>query len=218
MLILQRDGSSFWKATGNLSLSPDWHEQDGFILILSGYLDQRDRLHASLGLSSDAAQTLTDAALVLAAWRRWGESGLARLHGPIALVLADLSDSQRPRIVLYREPLGRRGLYYFSSPQLLLVADEPAALLAHPAVSSQPDEHWLAGHFALARPADNRTALPRHSQAVAGRAPDLHARGHSVAPGTAGLRPADPVLSERPGIRRAFPGAAGPGRGPVPAR
>ncbi|HMR03914.1 MAG TPA: asparagine synthase-related protein, partial [Candidatus Competibacter phosphatis] len=134
-----------------------WHEQDGFILILSGYLDQRDRLHASLGLSLDAAQTLTDAALVLAVWRRWGESGLARLQGPIALVLADLNDSQRPRIVLYREPLGRRGLYYFSSPHLLLVADEPAALLAHPAVSSQSDERWLAGHFALARPADNRT-------------------------------------------------------------
>ena len=135
-----------------------WYEQDGFVL-LSGYLDQRDRLHASLGLSPDAAQTLTDAALALAAWRRWGESGLARLQGPIALVLADLRDPQRPQIVLYREPFGRRGLYYFSSPQLLLVADEPAALLAHPAVSSQPDEHWLAGHFALARPAENRTAF-----------------------------------------------------------
>lgn len=156
VLILERDGS-FWKVTGNLSLSPTWHKQDGFILILSGYLDQRDRLHAALELSPNAAQTLTDPALALAVWRRWGESGLASLQGPIALMLADLKDSQRPRIILYREPLGRRGLYYFSSPQLLLVADEPAALLAHPAVSSQPDEHWLADHFALARPADNRT-------------------------------------------------------------
>ena len=34
---------------------------------------------------------------------------------------------------------------------------EPAALLAHPAVSSQPDEAWLAGHFSLYKPTDNRT-------------------------------------------------------------
>lgn len=157
VLILQRDGNNFRKATGNLSLSPEWHEQHGFALILSGHLDQKDSIHVSLGLSSDTAQTLTDPALALAVWQQWGEQGLTRLQGPFALVLANLRDSQRPRIVLYREPLGRRGLYYFSSPQLLLVADEPAALLAHPAVSNQPDEHWLASHFALARPADNRT-------------------------------------------------------------
>lgn len=159
VLSVRRDGSHLWKITGNLSRFPKWCEQDGLVLILGGDLDRQDRLHAALELSSDAAQALTDAALVLATWQRWGESGLARLQGPIALVLADLRDSQRPRIVLYREPLGRRGLYYFSAPQLLLVADEPAALLAHPAVSSEPDEHWLAAHFALARPADNRTAF-----------------------------------------------------------
>lgn len=134
-----------------------WHKQDDIVLMLDGYLDDRKSLCVALGFSFEEGQALTDAALALAAWKRWGESSLSRLHGPITLALADLRAPHRPQIVLYREPLGRRGLYYFSSSQLLLVASEPSDLLAFPAVSQEPDDNWLITHFALSRPTNNRT-------------------------------------------------------------
>ncbi len=44
-----------------------------------------------------------------------------------------------------------------ATSDLLLVASEPSALLAHPLVSSAPDDRWLTQYFALSRPTDNRT-------------------------------------------------------------
>ncbi len=151
--ILAQDDCNIARLADTCLLERPWHKEAGFFLVLDGYLDNRMSLSATLGLFA------TDAVLALESWKRWGASGLTRLSGPFALVLIDLRDIHRPRIVLYREPLGRRGLCYFLSSQFLLVASEPSVLLTHPAVSSQPDETWLAGHFALSRPVDNRTAF-----------------------------------------------------------
>jgi asparagine synthase (glutamine-hydrolysing) len=136
---------------------PQRIEEPGQVVALDGYLENREGLRGALGLPPEALGTFSDAALVLEAWKRWGEDGLKRLNGPIVVAISDLRDPRGPRTVLYREPLGRRGLHYLPTSGALLVATEPSALLAAPFVSSELDERWLTQYFALSRPTDNRT-------------------------------------------------------------
>ena len=197
---------------------PQQHDEPGLILAMDGYLDNRESLRAALGIPADAAVFSTDAALVLEAWKRWGESGLKRLSGPIALAITDLRDSHGPRIVLYREPLGRRGLHYLATSRLLLVASEPSALLTHPLVSNEPDERWLTDYFALSRPTDNRTPFRDIRKLLARRVHRLHARRNTADPGYARARSATTPLPPGGGLCRAIPHASGSGRWAQPDR
>ena len=131
-------------------------DESQLALFFEGYLVNRKALLNRLAPVWQR-EALSDAALMLQAWRQWGQDSLAHLQGSFVFALCDYNDPQKPQIILYREPLGRRSLYYFASSKCFLVASEPATLLAHPAVSSQPDEAWLDRHFALSRPSDNRT-------------------------------------------------------------
>ncbi|MCP5421002.1 MAG: hypothetical protein H6970_03775 [Gammaproteobacteria bacterium] len=132
--------------------------QDGACrMVLDGYLTNRDELCKALAIAHERDR-ISDAALALRIWKQEGCDGLFRLQGPFVLLLTDRDGApEQARIVLYREPFGRRCLYYFSSSKYLLAASEPSALLAHPAVSHQPDDIWLAQHFAFSRPVDNHT-------------------------------------------------------------
>jgi asparagine synthase (glutamine-hydrolysing) len=139
------------------AVTPLMDEALGLSVAIDGFIDNRGSLAIELGRRADGHGAADDARLILAAWKRWGEDGLRRLQGPFALVLSDRRVGCEPRIVLYREPLGRCGLHYVATSRALLVASEPSALLAQPLVSPEPDEHWLTHHFALSRPTDNRS-------------------------------------------------------------
>src|SRR4051812_12500409 len=80
-----------------------------FVLVADVRLDNRDDLAASLGLSPQQARTLCDAAFLLAALERWGESCLERLVGDYAFVLWD---GARRQMLLARDALGQRPLHY----------------------------------------------------------------------------------------------------------
>ena len=83
----------------------------------------------------------SDAALALAAYSQFGEAFVARLNGDFALALCD---STRRRLLLARDRMGARALYYCPLPGTLLFASEIKSLLAHRAVRSRPDEDALA--------------------------------------------------------------------------
>ena len=116
-----------------------------------GRLDEREELAAQLGLEPAAC---SDAQLVLAGYERWGDGVFPRLLGPFALVVQDV---WRRRVILARDPMGERTLYYRLGRERLLVASEEAALLAHPDVSGEADEESIARYFALAAPLPGRT-------------------------------------------------------------
>lgn len=69
----------------------------------------------------------TDTEVVLRAYRKFGAGALARLRGMFALALWD---NQKQTLVLARDPLGIKPLYYFASEQHFVFASELRALLA----------------------------------------------------------------------------------------
>jgi asparagine synthase (glutamine-hydrolysing) len=82
--------------------------------------------HGSLGL---AAQTRTDTEAVLRAYLRWGEDFAGRLEGMYALAVWD---ARRECLLLVRDRLGVKPLYYLPLPSGALFASEPKAVAAHP--------------------------------------------------------------------------------------
>jgi asparagine synthase (glutamine-hydrolysing) len=137
--------------------------QGPIALAFDGRLDNRAELSAALGIGPTELAPLSDAALVLAAWERWGEESFRRLAGPFVVVVVD--EAAR-RVVWARDALGRRTLFWYGDERGLALASEPAALLAHPRVDGALDEVWLAHLFAVRQAPPGRSAFAAVREAL----------------------------------------------------
>lgn len=116
-------------------------DSSGNILVFDGRLDNRDGLLANLRDSHQVSSTSPDPALVLAAYQAFGDRFPEKLVGDFAL---GLFDPTRQQLLLARDSIGIRPLYYCRSRETLFFASEIKALLAHPEVSCQPNDDMLA--------------------------------------------------------------------------
>src|SRR5215213_11768964 len=69
----------------------------------------------------------SDTEVVLRAYRKWGVDAFRRLRGMFALAIWDQG---RQQLVLARDPLGIKPLYYYGTNELFVFASEVRALLA----------------------------------------------------------------------------------------
>jgi asparagine synthase (glutamine-hydrolysing) len=111
------------------------------VLVWDGRLDNREELLSILTGSSDLSPQSSDPAIVLAAYRAFGDCLPERLSGDFAL---GLFDSQRRRLLLARDTIGLRPLYYSRVGDAFCFASEIKGLLAHPQVAAGPNEDVLA--------------------------------------------------------------------------
>jgi len=123
----------------------------GTVLVFDGRLDNRDEILALVHDESDVTTHSPDPALILALYHRDGERFIERLTGDFALAL---HDPQRRILLLARDALGVRPLYYTRTRTSIVFASEIKALLAHPDVVTQPNDDMLACYVSSARPQD----------------------------------------------------------------
>jgi asparagine synthase (glutamine-hydrolysing) len=122
----------------------------GAVLVMDGRIDNRHDLVTRLELDA----TASDARCVLAAYDAWGEGFAERLNGDFALAILDAG---RGRLILARDALGVRPLYYFHGAGLFAFGSEIKALLAHPDIPAQPDDEGVADFMLVgARPLDRQ--------------------------------------------------------------
>ena len=114
----------------------------GVVLVFDGRLDNREELLKDLKSSSDISAASPDPALVLAAHKAFGDRFPERLSGDFAL---GLFDPQRQQLLVARDAIGIRPLYYYHTRDIFIFASEIKALLAHPRVTAQPHNDALAG-------------------------------------------------------------------------
>jgi asparagine synthase (glutamine-hydrolysing) len=119
----------------------------GSLLVFDGRLDDRDDLRAVVDPKHPVATDASDAALALAAYRAFGEDFAARLNGDFALALFD---PRLRQLLLARDAIGVRPLYYYAGRDLFLFASEIKALLANPGIETGANDDVLAG-FLLTR-------------------------------------------------------------------
>jgi asparagine synthase (glutamine-hydrolysing) len=112
------------------------------VLTADARIDNREELIAALG---DASASMTDADLILRAFRKWGDGCAERLLGDFAIAIWD---NARRVLVLIRDHFGVKPLYFFHAPgRMFAFASEIPALLELPGVSDEIDELQVARHL-----------------------------------------------------------------------
>ncbi len=129
--------------------------RDGrLVLVADVRLDNRDELGGMLGLPLSQARHLCDAALLLESLERWGEGALDRLVGEFAFALWDTAAQ---RLLLARDFLGQRPLYYHRGAGFFAFASMAKGLHALAEIPYGPDEQRVAEAIALLPARGSRT-------------------------------------------------------------
>jgi asparagine synthase (glutamine-hydrolysing) len=119
--------------------------RDGVALAFNGEAYDFAGLREELRAKGHPFTTRSDTEVVLRAYLEWGEEFAERVHGMFALALWD---SRRRKLVLARDRLGKKPLYYFARGTRLVFGSELKALLAHGAVPRELDPEAVVQYLA----------------------------------------------------------------------
>ncbi|MGH9369892.1 MAG: asparagine synthase (glutamine-hydrolyzing) [Thermoanaerobaculia bacterium] len=146
---------------------------------LDGHIHDREELAHNLRGKGHRVDASSDPALVLAAYAEYGEGCFEKLKGVWAIVLWD---EHTHRLVVSRDRLGVRPLYYFSDGPQFLLASEIKSILSLNAgaramnrgrvrefVRSGRIDDWTDTLFARIRPVPPGTTLQIHADQVISR-------------------------------------------------
>jgi len=147
-----RDGVAQW-GTGEVALghahlrtTPDDEAQplfDGHLAIVADVrLDNRKHLLEALGRPDRA---ISDAALILTAYRHWGEECPRRLLGDFAFAIWD---GERKSLFCARDHFGVKPFYYHLDAVRLVFASETKAILTPAGIDPDFDEAHISGLLA----------------------------------------------------------------------
>lgn len=129
---------------------PMLSRREGHEVVLSytGEVYNFAALRAELLQRGHAFLTRSDTEVVLHAYLQWGASFVDRLNGMFAFALWDGSEQQ---LLLVRDRLGIKPLYYAALEGGLVFGSEPKAILAHPQFRASIDFPGLLDALSLCR-------------------------------------------------------------------
>jgi asparagine synthase (glutamine-hydrolysing) len=117
-----------------------------FKIVLDGRLDNRLELSAELRFNPAEEKSLSDAALILHAYDRWGEHCFQHFIGAFALVIWNERSGE---LLFARDALGDRTLFYSWKGTRLVIASEPWAAAGADGSGTELNESAVAHNFAL---------------------------------------------------------------------
>ncbi len=116
---------------------------DGSLVItFNGEIYNYRELRAELQAKGRVFQSESDTEVLLQLYAEYGDAMVGRLRGMFAFGLWDLA---RSRLLLARDPLGIKPLYWADDGWTLRFASQAKALLAGGAVSNEPDPAGIVG-------------------------------------------------------------------------
>jgi asparagine synthase (glutamine-hydrolysing) len=118
---------------------------DGCVIVGDLRLDNRRELIAMLsGWLNLKSGVATDIELALAAYRRWGNGFPLHLIGEFALMLYDQRDN---KVLLTRDHMGSRSLFYHIDKERLMYSSELGTLLAAAGITLQINDEFIAEYL-----------------------------------------------------------------------
>jgi asparagine synthase (glutamine-hydrolysing) len=132
-----------------LDLSPLGHQpmqdpETGNWIVYNGEIYNFRELKTRLQSEGVDFVSHSDTEVLLKAYGRWGEKCFAELRGMFAFAIWD---AKRTRLVLGRDPMGLKPLYYFSNAQYFLFASELRTLLGTELVPRKLDSAGLIDYL-----------------------------------------------------------------------
>jgi asparagine synthase (glutamine-hydrolysing) len=144
-----------------IDLSPQGHQpmrdaSTGNWIVFNGEIYNFRELRAELEAAGNRFDSHSDTEVILAAYRAWGADSFARLRGMFAFALWDKS---RQTLLLVRDSMGIKPLYYYDSGKLLLFASEVRTLLKTGLVPRRIDATGLFSFLAFGSVYEPRTIV-----------------------------------------------------------
>lgn len=102
-----------------------------YVIIYNGEIYNTDELVPGLKKAGYHFETTTDTEVILYAYMHYGINFVSRLNGIYAFAIWD---SREERLLLYRDRLGVKPLFYTIQDQALIFGSELKAIFAHPEV------------------------------------------------------------------------------------
>src|SRR5207244_2535225 len=111
--------------------------EDGTVwIVYNGEIYNHAEIADELKARGHRFRTRSDTEMVVHAYEEWGDACVERFNGMFAFAI---HDQRRARLVLARDRIGIKPLYYAVLGERLLFASEMKALLESPLVSREPD-------------------------------------------------------------------------------
>jgi asparagine synthase (glutamine-hydrolysing) len=151
--------------------------EDDVVLTFSGEIYNFTELRHELAARGHEFRTRSDTEVLLHSYLEWGADCVRRLNGMFAF---GIWDGRWQELLLARDRLGVKPLYYAARPDGVLFGSEPKTVLAHPEFRAEIDADGIAELFSQVG-----TGTP----------------GHGVYRGLAEVRPGTLVRAGRGGIR-----------------
>lgn len=149
----------------------------GYTIVYNGELYNTEDLRKELRSRGHSFQSHSDTEVLLTAYIEWKENCLEKLNGIFAFAVWDHQEQQ---LLIARDRLGVKPLFYKHSSNTLLFGSELKAILAHPTVKPEVDQQGLQEVFGLG---------PSHSP------------GYGIFRGIKELRPAHFLIFNRNGLK-----------------
>ena len=134
-----------------IDLSPEGAQpmtnEDGTLqVVVNGEIYNFAELRAELEKQGHRFRSHSDSEVTLHLYEELGPKFLAKLRGMFALALWD---RKRRQLILARDPVGKKPLFYYHGPQGLLFASEVQALMASDRVPREPDFEAIDAYLGL---------------------------------------------------------------------
>ncbi|AKJ11779.1 asparagine synthase [Streptomyces incarnatus] len=131
---------------GGVQPMPDRPGDPDIVLTYSGEVYNHHRLRARLRGLGHEFRTRSDTEVVLRAYTEWGEGVAEHLEGMFAFAVWD---ARAQRLLLVRDRLGVKPLFWAPVDGGLAFASEPKALFAHPEIRPRVDTDGLREAYSL---------------------------------------------------------------------
>jgi asparagine synthase (glutamine-hydrolysing) len=110
------------------------------VLIYTGEVYNFRELRSQLQGLGHTFKTHSDTEVVLKAWQQWGTDFTSKLNGMFAFAIWDVRQRE---LLLVRDRMGIKPLYYYPTPHGVLFGSEPKAILANPLAKAVLDDDGL---------------------------------------------------------------------------
>ncbi|KJK56505.1 asparagine synthase (glutamine-hydrolyzing) [Saccharothrix sp. ST-888] len=131
---------------GGVQPMADRPDRPGVVLSYSGEVYNHHRLRAELRRLGHEFRTRSDTEVVLRGYQQWGTGLADRLEGMYAFAIWD---EHREQLLLVRDRLGVKPLFWARIDGGVAFGSEPKALFAHPELSPRVDADGLREAYSL---------------------------------------------------------------------
>lgn len=133
---------------------PIYDNERSLVLVFNGEIYNYQSLMTELEGCGHHFATRCDTEVVLYAYKEWGDDGLSKLNGMFAFALWD---DHKQRLLLARDRMGKKPLYWHYSEHGLLFGSELKSILVAPWVKRELDPQALHHYLTLQYTPEPRT-------------------------------------------------------------